>query len=71
METAALFMNAKKHNKQAVCILTVSDLFFNPEKLEVKERQTAFADAFLLALDVADEFIKIKKQQNPNYNEKR
>lgn len=51
MEAAALYMNAARFGKNALCILTVSDcplkgLFTTPE-----ERQTTFTDMMEIALD--------------------
>ncbi len=68
METAALFMNAKKHNKQAVCILTVSDSFVKKDDFIIPEkRQNTFSEAILLALNVADTYLmNLKKKQKKN-----
>ena len=50
MEAAALYMNAAKAGKKALCICTVSDHLFKPEKLTVEERQTGFDDMIKTAL---------------------
>jgi purine-nucleoside phosphorylase len=50
MEAAALYMNAAKAGKKALCICTVSDHLFKPEKLSVEERQTGFDDMIKTAL---------------------
>ena len=49
MEAAALYMNAAKAGKKALCICTVSDHLFKPEKLSVEERQTGFDDMIKVA----------------------
>ena len=53
MESFALFNNANILNKQAACILTISDSFVNSEAASAKERQTAFDDMIRLALEAA------------------
>lgn len=50
MEAAALYMNAAKAGKKALCICTISDHLFKPEKLSVEERQTGFDDMIRTAL---------------------
>lgn len=51
MESFALFSNAKKFNKKAACLLTVSDLFFSNEKLSSLEREKELNDMIVLALE--------------------
>ena len=51
METFALFNNAKKFNKKATALLTVSDLFFSDEKLSSEEREKELNDMIILALE--------------------
>ena len=51
MESFALFSNAKKFNKKASCLLTVSDLFFSTEKLSSLEREKELNDMIILALE--------------------
>ncbi len=51
METFALFNNAKKFNKKATALLTVSDLFFSDEKLTSEEREKELNDMIILALE--------------------
>ena len=51
METFALFSNARKFNKKATCLLTVSDLFFSEEKLSSLEREKELNDMIVLALE--------------------
>ena len=51
METFALFNNAKKFNKKATALLTVSDLFFSREKLSSLDREKNLNDMIVLALE--------------------
>ena len=51
METFALFNNARKFGKNASALLTVSDLFFSPEKLTSEEREKNLNDMIVLALE--------------------
>ena len=51
MESFALFANAKHLNKKAACILTVSDSFITHEVTTAYERQTAFDNMMLIALE--------------------
>ncbi len=51
METFALFNNARKFNKKATALLTVSDLFGSSEKLSSSEREKEMNDMIILALD--------------------
>lgn len=53
METAALYMNAARYNKNALAICTVSDHLITGESTTAEERQTAFRDMMTLALNVA------------------
>ena len=53
MESFALFYNAKKLNKNATCILTISDNLITKEETTAEERQTAFKDMMELALETA------------------
>lgn len=52
MESAALYINAQKLNKKALCICTVSDNIITNEQTSSEERQTAFTDMMLVALDL-------------------
>ena len=54
MEAAALYMNAAKAGKKALCICTVSDHLFKPEQLSVEERQTGFDDMIKVALGMLE-----------------
>lgn len=51
MESFALFSNARKFQKNASCLLTVSDLFFSTEKLSSVEREKKLDDMIELALE--------------------
>ena len=60
MESAALYCNAARAGKKALCICTVSDYFPDPsEKATIEERQSGFTDMMKLALDVAAEMDEI------------
>ena len=53
MEAAALYMNAARYGKRALCICTVSDHILTGEETTSQERQTAFTTMMKVALDVA------------------
>ena len=53
MEAAALYMNAARYGKRALCICTVSDHVLTGEETTSQERQTAFTTMMQVALDVA------------------
>lgn len=53
METAALYMNAARAGKKALCLLTISDAPFRGESLSVEDRQTGFTDMMKIALEIA------------------
>lgn len=53
MESFALFANAKKLDKRAACLLTISDSFVTKEETSPEERQTAFTKMMEIALDTA------------------
>ncbi|MBR6690560.1 MAG: purine-nucleoside phosphorylase [Bacilli bacterium] len=55
MESFALFYNALKLNKNAACLLTISDNLETKEETTAKERQTSFNEMIELALDTAIE----------------
>ena len=55
MEAAALYMNAARYGKRALCICTISDQILTGEKTTPLERQTAFTAMMKVALDVAAE----------------
>ena len=57
MEAFALFYTAKKMNKKALCLLTVSNHFINDEEpLTQKEKQVTMRNMMSLAIKVAEEF---------------
>lgn len=53
MEAAALYMNAARLKKKALCILTISDCIFTGESLPWQERQNTFTDMMQIALKIA------------------
>ena len=53
MEAAALYMNAAKCKKKALCVLTVSDHFIHPEVTTSEEREKTFTDMMKIALELA------------------
>ncbi len=53
MESAALYMNAARFNKNALCIATVSDCPLKGLSLEAEDRQTSFTDMMEIALETA------------------
>lgn len=53
MEAAALYMNAARLGKSALCMVTISDHLYRDEALSAEERQTSFKDMMKVALDVA------------------
>jgi purine-nucleoside phosphorylase len=55
MESAALYCNAARAGKKALCICTVSDSFVYPEEnTTAEERQTSFTKMMEIALTIAD-----------------
>lgn len=53
MESFALFYNAKKLEKNAACILTISDNLVTKKETTAIERQTAFNEMIEIALNTA------------------
>ena len=53
MEAAALYMNAARYGKRALCICTISDHVLKGVETTAQERQTAFTKMMEVALDVA------------------
>lgn len=53
MEAAALYMNAARAGKRALCLLTISDAPFRGESLSVEDRQSGFTDMMKIALEIA------------------
>ena len=55
MESAALYCNAARAGKKALCICTVSDSFVYPEEnTTAEERQTSFTKMMEIALNIAE-----------------
>ena len=52
MEAAALYMNAARCGKKALCILTISDCPLTGESLTSKEREVGFNDMIKIALKI-------------------
>lgn len=59
MEAAALYMEAARYGKRALCICTISDHVLTGELTSSAERQTAFTTMMKVALDVAVEAEKL------------
>ncbi len=55
MEAAALYMNATRAGKKALCMLTIADHIFKNEGLSAEERQIGFNEMIQIALAVAAE----------------
>jgi len=53
MEAAALYMNAARYGKRALCICTISDHILTGEVTSSEERQNAFTTMMKVALDTA------------------
>ena len=51
MEAAALYMNAARHNVNALAMVTISDHFVTGEETTSEERQESFTDMMKLALE--------------------
>lgn len=51
MEAAALYMNAARSRKNALCILTISDHVFKRESLSSDEREKGFGNMVTLGLE--------------------
>lgn len=54
MESAALYMNAARAGKNALCICTISDCPFTGEICTAEERQNTFTDMMEIALKIAE-----------------
>ncbi len=54
MESAALYLNAARAGKKALCLLTISDNPFTGEGLSAEERQTTFTQMMEIALSIAE-----------------
>ena len=53
MEAAALYLNAARAGKNALCICSISDNIVTGEELDAANRQTSFNDMIKLALELA------------------
>ncbi|MBR5967822.1 MAG: purine-nucleoside phosphorylase [Lachnospiraceae bacterium] len=53
MEAAALYMNAAKAKKHALCMVSISDHLFKEEALSAEDRQTSFRNMMEVALELA------------------
>ena len=53
MEAAALYMNAAKAKKKALCMLTISDHIYTGEALCAEDRQQGFGKMMEIALELA------------------
>ena len=53
MESAALYLNAARAGKRALCICTVSDHLLTGEALPAEERQVSFREMMELSLETA------------------
>lgn len=53
MEAAALYMNAAKAGKKALCMLTISDHLYAGESLSAEDRQLGFGKMMEIALELA------------------
>jgi purine-nucleoside phosphorylase len=55
MEAAALYCNAARAGKKALCICSVSDSFIDPsQNMSADARRTAFTKMMEIALEVAE-----------------
>ena len=54
MESGALYMNAARAGKKALCICTISDLLAGGEATTPEQRQNAFHDMIQVALEIAE-----------------
>jgi len=53
MEAAALYLNAARAGKNALCLCTISDNPFTGEGLDAQERQNTFTKMMEIALEIA------------------
>lgn len=53
MEAAALYLNAARAGKKALCMLTISDHLYTGEELTAEERQVSFHEMMEVALELA------------------
>lgn len=52
MEAAALYMNAARAGKKALCMLTISDHLYKTDSMSAKERETGFHQMMEIALEL-------------------
>ena len=53
MEAAGLYLTAARAGRRALCLCTISDHIYRPEKLSHEERQLGFDEMISLALETA------------------
>lgn len=53
MEAAALYLNAARAGKKALCMLTISDHIYTGEALSAEDRQNTFHEMMEVALELA------------------
>ncbi|MBE5952161.1 MAG: purine-nucleoside phosphorylase [Lachnospiraceae bacterium] len=53
MEAAALYLNAVRAGKKALCLLTISDHLYTGEELSAEDRQNSFHEMMEVALELA------------------
>ena len=53
MESYALYLNAARAGKSALCLCTISDSLITGESLPAEERQNSFTDMMKIALEIA------------------
>lgn len=53
MEAAALYLNAARAGKKALCMLTISDHLYTGEELSAEDRQNSFHEMMEVALELA------------------
>ena len=53
MEAAALYLNAARAGKKALCMLTISDHIYTGEALSAEDRQNSFHEMMEVALELA------------------
>ena len=58
MESAALYLNAARLRKNALCVCSISDHLITGESLPAEERETGFAQMMKVALETA---VKLEK----------
>lgn len=56
MESYALYVNAAKFRKKALCLLTVTDHFITKEKATSEQRQVGLRNMIQVAIETAEQF---------------